>query len=253
MKEAQGERWVDGGDQAVKGLWLCAVRALRTPQRFQLWSKYGPRGPSPAPGHTNPRPAHIPALFSWLHNASGYLSWWGVLFSFFLYLLIKCVLEELSKCEEPSCRLTFSFIYCWAAPPPAPSTPCLHLQHASIHPSEMKAIWMFLANTQRDTHTQTHAFSLSLPLQRYESHRWADPFSLDQWISKSLSGSLLCPFPKNVSSWESECIKRGSACIRACPCLSTCERNKELFCCLFYGSVSRVVLRMNKHLRKPYF
>lgn len=182
MKEGQGERWVDGGDQAVKGLWLCAVRALRTPQRFQLWSKYGPRRPSPAPGHTNPRPAHIPALFSWLHNASGYLSWWGVLFSFFLYLLIKCVLEELSKCEEPSCRLTFSFIYCWAAPPPAPSTPCLHLQHASIHPSEMKAIWMFLANTQRHAHTPKHMLSLSLYLSRDTSLTDGQIPSL--WISE---------------------------------------------------------------------
>lgn len=107
----RGPRWeVRGWRRSGWGLWLCAVRVLRTPQRFQLWSKYGPRGPSPAPGHTNPRPAHIPALFSWLQNASGNLSWWGVLFSFFLYLLIKCVLEELSKCEEPSCRLTFSFI-----------------------------------------------------------------------------------------------------------------------------------------------
>ena len=60
-----------------------AVRASGTPKRFWLWSKYGPSGPLPAPGHTNPRPSHIPLLFSWLQNASGYQSRWGVFFFFF--------------------------------------------------------------------------------------------------------------------------------------------------------------------------
>lgn len=58
-----------------------AVRASRTPKRFWLWSKYGPSGPLPAPGHTNPRPSHIPLLFSWLQNASGYQSRWVLFFS----------------------------------------------------------------------------------------------------------------------------------------------------------------------------
>lgn len=58
-----------------------AVRASGTPKRIWLWSKYGPSGPLPAPGHTNPRPSHIPLLFSWLQNASGYRSRWGI-FSF---------------------------------------------------------------------------------------------------------------------------------------------------------------------------
>lgn len=62
-----------------------AVGASGTPKRFWLWSKYGPSGPSPAPGHTNPRPSHILLLFSWLQNASGYQSRWGVFFSFNIY------------------------------------------------------------------------------------------------------------------------------------------------------------------------
>lgn len=60
-----------------------AVRASGTPKRFWLWSKYGPSGPLPAPGHTNPRPSHIPLLFSWLQNASGYQSRCDVFFFFF--------------------------------------------------------------------------------------------------------------------------------------------------------------------------
>lgn len=71
-----------------------AVRAARTPKRFWLWSKYKPSGPLPAPGHTNPRPFHIPLLFSWLQNASGYPS--RCFFSF-PYLLIKCALVEPKK------------------------------------------------------------------------------------------------------------------------------------------------------------
>lgn len=58
----------------------CAVRASGTPKRFWLWSKYGPSGPLPAPGHTNPRPSHISLLFSWLQNASGYQIRWGAFF-----------------------------------------------------------------------------------------------------------------------------------------------------------------------------
>lgn len=33
------------------------VGASGTPKRFWLWSKYGPSGPLPAPGHANPRPS----------------------------------------------------------------------------------------------------------------------------------------------------------------------------------------------------
>lgn len=77
-KGGRCRRWREEGLDQVGG--PSAVRASRTPKRFWLWSKYGPSGPLPAPGHTNPRPSHISLLFSWLQNASGYQSRWGVFF-----------------------------------------------------------------------------------------------------------------------------------------------------------------------------
>lgn len=68
-----------------------AVRGSGTPKRFWLWSKYGPSGPLPAPGHSNPRPSHSPLLFSWLQNASGYLSTWGVSFFSLIFTHKMCI------------------------------------------------------------------------------------------------------------------------------------------------------------------
>lgn len=68
-----------------------AVRASGTPKRFWLWSKYGPSGPLPAPGHTNPRPSHISLLFSWLQNASGYQSRCCVFFFSLIFTHKMCI------------------------------------------------------------------------------------------------------------------------------------------------------------------
>lgn len=90
------QRELDGGEERKRkvsgwrrvswGLRPRAVRGLRSPQWFWLWSKCRPCRASPALGHTNPRPAHILPLFSCLQIASGCLSWWDVLFSFFFSL-----------------------------------------------------------------------------------------------------------------------------------------------------------------------
>lgn len=85
-----------------------AVRASGTPKRFWLWSKYGPSGPLPAPGHSNPRLSHIPLLFSWLQNASGYQSRWGV--SFFLLIFTHKMCISTTKASMMGPYLSANFL-----------------------------------------------------------------------------------------------------------------------------------------------
>lgn len=108
-EEGQGERWGDGGDQAgVFGSVLSVC--WEPPSGSSFGVNTGPADPLPPRGTQTPG---LPTFQLYFPGCRMPQAIWagGVFFSlFFLYLLIKCVLEELSKCEEPSCRLTFSFI-----------------------------------------------------------------------------------------------------------------------------------------------
>lgn len=123
-----------------------AVRASRTPKRFWLWSKYRPSGPLPAPGHTNPRPSHTPLLFSWLQNASGYQSRWGVFFLSLIFTHKMCISRTKAAMIEPLVPGNFLPICQGILPPPSSSllkryfsedAPCGHKQR---RPSVM--VWM---------------------------------------------------------------------------------------------------------------
>ncbi len=234
MKRAKVRGWGDGGDQAG-GLWLCAVRVLRTPSGSSFGVNTGPCGPSPAPGHTNPGLPTFQLYFPGCRMPEAI--WAGrVFFSiFFLYLLIKCVLEELSKCEEPSCRLTFSFHLVLSTPPPPPPPPPL-ASTSSMLPSIRNEGYLHVSSkhTKTDaTHTK-HMLSFSfLTLST----------SLEMGVSQMgrslLFGSvnfkepvwiIIMSFPQNNSPLdESKCIKCESVCIHACLFLSTCEQNNGLF------------------------